>query len=215
MKQSARRIPDKKRRSSTRPRTRLDPAVRRDSIVAAAFKAVAEDGFEGLRTRDIADRAGINSATLHHYFPTKEDLIAAVARHLETRLRSERAAPVDHGRPGVLAAVDSQIQDLLLYHRERPDILAVYREFVARAPRDPMIRALVEALHAGWRAGIIDALKRGRDDGSLRSGLDLDATASIILSTAWGFVSQIFASPEELAAAARQLTEWMGAKGCD
>jgi AcrR family transcriptional regulator len=211
MRQSARRIPAKK--TPSRAWTRLDPAVRRASIVAAAFKSIAEAGFEGLRTRDIADRAGINSATLHHYFPTKRDLVIAVAQHLESRLRSERAQPADDGTLGILAALDRQVRDVLLYHLERPDILAVYREFVARAPRDPMIRALVEALHAGWRGGIMDALRRGIEDGSLRADLDPKTAAGIILSTIWGFVSQILASPEDLVSAARQLTSWMGATG--
>jgi hypothetical protein len=35
-----------------------------------------------LRTRDIAARAGVNIATLHYYFATKEDLIRAVVRML-------------------------------------------------------------------------------------------------------------------------------------
>ena len=68
---------------NVRTRIRLNPDVRRKLIVEAAFKAIADEGFEGLRTRDIADRVGINCATLHHYFPTKEDLIAGVADHLE------------------------------------------------------------------------------------------------------------------------------------
>ena len=109
----------------------------------------------------------------------------------------------------VLDPLDRQFQDVLFYHLERPDILAVYREFVARAPRDQAIGALVERLHAGWRAGILDALKRAKKDGLLRADLDLNAAAGLVLSVAWGFVSQIFASHSDLIAAARQLNSWM------
>ena len=190
----------------TKPtRTRLKPEHRRKLIVEAAFKTIARDGFEGLRTRDIAEQIGINSATLHHYFPTKEDLIAGVADHLETRLRSEKSPATHDHLPPTLATFDSQFKDVVFYHMEKPDILAVYREFVARAPRDPDIRALVERLHNGWRAGIVAALRRGQKDGSLRADINPDAAAGLVLSTAWGLVSNIFTSTDELDAAARQL----------
>ena len=52
---------------------------RRERLVAAAFERVAEIGFEGLRLRQVAEQAGIDHSTLHHYFATKQDLVAAVA----------------------------------------------------------------------------------------------------------------------------------------
>ncbi|MBI4046729.1 MAG: TetR family transcriptional regulator, partial [Devosia nanyangense] len=39
---------------------------RRRAIAMAARQLIIEKGFEGLRTRDIADRVGINIATLHY-----------------------------------------------------------------------------------------------------------------------------------------------------
>src|SRR5438132_1752465 len=53
-------------------------ADRRRALVAAAYRRIASDGFEGLRTRDVAADVGVNIATLHYYFPTKETLIRAV-----------------------------------------------------------------------------------------------------------------------------------------
>jgi AcrR family transcriptional regulator len=185
-------------------RVRLTAELRRQHIVEAAFKSIAEEGFEGLRTRDIAAAVGINSATLHHHFPTKDDLIAGVAAHLESRFRSEKTATRDD-----TPEFARQFEDVVLYHLQKPDMLAVYREFVARAPRDPAIAALVARLHAGWRESVTVALRRGRADGSLRADLDIDAAASIVLSTAWGLVSGILASPDDLATAASQLTSWM------
>src|SRR5579862_5526382 len=58
---------------------------RRQALVAAAFRRIATDGFEGLRTRDIAADVGVNIATLHYYFPTKEALIRGVIGHAMQR----------------------------------------------------------------------------------------------------------------------------------
>jgi AcrR family transcriptional regulator len=181
----------------------LKPDARRRLIVEAAFKAIAQEGFEGLRTRDIAASVGINSATLHHHFPTKQDLINGVAEHLERRLRTERAPLTPNDEPAALDPFGGQFEDLIFYHLETPDVLAVYREFVARAPRDAAIRARVGKLHSGWKASIVAALRQAR--GALRPDLDVEAAAGLVLSAAWGLVAQIFASADELQHAAEQL----------
>ena len=63
-------------------RVREQSDVRRPAIAAAARALIAERGFEGLRTRDIAERVGINVATLHYHVPTKEALIEIVAQSM-------------------------------------------------------------------------------------------------------------------------------------
>jgi AcrR family transcriptional regulator len=186
-------------------RTRLKPDERRRLIVEAAFKAVAQEGFEGLRTRDIAASAGINSATLHHYFETKQDLIEAVAEHLEQRLRTERAPLTRREASADVDPFARQFEDLIFYQSEAPELPAVYREFVARAPRDAAIRALVDKLHAQWKANIMAALAQAQAQSVLREDIDLDAAAGLVLSTAWGLIAQIFVSTTELRAAAGQL----------
>jgi hypothetical protein len=88
-------------------------------------------------------------------------------------------------------------------------MLAVYREFVGRAPRDSAIRRLVQRLHAGWQADIVEALKKGRNDGSFRADLDLEAAAGIILSTVWGLVAHIFSSRADFNAGFHELMKWL------
>lgn len=69
---------------------------RRQLLVQAAFDAIAEKGFEGLRLREVAARAGIDHSTLHHYFPTRQDLVAAVVEfatsHFWTAMPGDGAA---------------------------------------------------------------------------------------------------------------------------
>ncbi len=189
----------------TNVRIRLKPDKRRRLIVEAAFTAVASDGFEGLRTRDIAMSVGINSATLHHYFPTKEDLVTGIAELLEARLRTEKAPLPPQGAFKPLDPFGRQFEDLIFYHLQIPEILAVYREFVARAPRDPAIYALVSKLNTGWKQSIAAALSEARAQDILRADVDIDAAAGLVLCTAWGLVAQIFVSPKEVQAAAAQL----------
>ena len=67
-----------------RPRRVYRPAVeRRAEIIAAAQTEFIRANFSGARTKDIADAAGVNQATLFKHFPTKEALFEeAVMRPL-------------------------------------------------------------------------------------------------------------------------------------
>src|SRR6516225_5158255 len=80
--------------AAKKKQTRPGGDQRRDDLVRAAFACLAADGFEGLRTRSVADRAGVNIATLHYYFPTKEALIGGVADFLASRFILLHAPPV-------------------------------------------------------------------------------------------------------------------------
>ena len=168
--------------------TRLPADVRCREIVDTAFAFIAEHGFENLRTRDIASCVGINSATLHHHFPTKSDLISAVADKLAKGFRSEKSAPAKVGvsPPDALRA---QFQDARFYRQSRPEFLAVYREFVTRAPRDPQIAELVSELNGEWLVDVRAIIVAGTMEGFFRADLDPDAISALIVTTIWGSVS--------------------------
>ena len=45
------------------------------AIMRAAVEVIAEDGYEGASTRDMAARAGVSVAALYHHFPSKLGLL--------------------------------------------------------------------------------------------------------------------------------------------
>lgn len=169
-------------------RRRLPAVARRREIVAHAFAALAADGFEGLRLRDVAAAIGINSATLHHYFPTKQDLVEAVAEHLGAEFAAVRAPAVPEapGVPEALRRLRQEFADARYCLEARPDLLAAFRELALRATRDPAVAALVAPLHAAWRASVADALREGQHAGVFRSSLEPGAAAVAVVAALWG-----------------------------
>jgi AcrR family transcriptional regulator len=170
---------------------------RRRQIVDVALQLLAREGFEGLRTRDVAAAAKINTATLHHYFATKEDIVAAVAARLAERLQSERA-PVrrdEATEDEALLALRQQFADVAFYARRRPELVAVYRELAVRAARDRATRAFVEDLNAGWRRSIEAIVLRGRDAGTFRTDCDPVAVAEVVVAASWGFLTLLQLAP--------------------
>lgn len=91
-------------------RPRKLPAQRRsqqtfDAIVEAGTQLLPLLGYAGTTTNHIAERAGVNIASLYEYFPGKDAIVAQVAerlvRRVLERLASESAtilaAPEDQG----------------------------------------------------------------------------------------------------------------------
>lgn len=78
-------------------------ATTRERILGAALHVFSERGFDGARTRDIAELAGANLGLIKYYFDTKEALWkAAVARafdELQAEL-SDLVAPPPHAAAG-------------------------------------------------------------------------------------------------------------------
>lgn len=57
------------------------PEETRERILAAARDVIGRKGRRGATTREIADVAGVNEATLFRHFGTKEALLLACAKH--------------------------------------------------------------------------------------------------------------------------------------
>ncbi|MEU1273364.1 TetR family transcriptional regulator [Streptomyces sp. NPDC005799] len=62
------------RRRGRRPRT--ESADTRDRILAVAREEFSERGYDKTSVRGIAKAAGVDSALVHHYFGTKEQIFA-------------------------------------------------------------------------------------------------------------------------------------------
>jgi AcrR family transcriptional regulator len=174
-------------------RVRLPADERRRRVVDTAFDLLAERGFEGFRTRDVAEASGINNATLHHYFPTKEDLIGAVAERLAARLESEKAPALVAS--DALRELRQQFADVAYYARSRPQLIAVYRELVVRGYRDPETRALVQRLNDAWRTSVEQIVARGKAQAIFRADCEPAAAANAVVAACWGFVTLLDVAP--------------------
>ncbi|HKC18997.1 MAG TPA: TetR/AcrR family transcriptional regulator [Candidatus Dormibacteraeota bacterium] len=154
---------------------------RAQELVLAAYRQIAERGFEGLRTRDVARSAGVNIATLHYYFPTKEALIGAVLQHAMERFRTtlEPRGAADSQLRGYLRATRKLLRD-------EPELGAVMSELALRSVRDAGTRKILDEMYAQWFAAVRGLLRRAAREGNLRSDLDSESTAALIVATLHG-----------------------------
>jgi len=176
--------------------------------VLAAYRLLAERGFEGLRTRDVAAEVGVNIATLHYYFPTKEALIRAVLDHAMGRFRTTLEP---HGSPSdQLRNYLHGVQSLLL---EEPELGAVMAELALRSVRDERIRTILDEMYDLWHVTVRGLLRRAARDGGLLPEVDSDAVAALVVSTLTALTLPVMADPARGDRAVEQLETWLGVAG--
>ena len=154
--------------------------ARSAAVVQAAYALIVERGFEGLRTRDVAERVRMNSATLHYYFPTKEALIQGVVHYLMQELQTSRTTAEESA--GALERLRAEFADIRTRLKEAPDQLVVLTELAVRAWRDPAIAEILSYLDQGWHDHLVSILQAGIAEKTFRSDLDLEATANSMMS---------------------------------
>jgi AcrR family transcriptional regulator len=110
-----------------------DFTPRQRELLEAALRVMSAKGYDGSRTREIAETAGVSEATLFKNFPTKRDILMALMKpFLATVVRPSLMASV---KRVIEASADASLEDTL---RE------IFRDRVAliRA-RGPLITTLV------------------------------------------------------------------------
>jgi AcrR family transcriptional regulator len=144
-----------------------------EAILDATARILVEDGFARTTTNRVAERAGVSIGSLYQYFPSREALVAAVARRHSERLKATLQASLADGSANLQAAIERLLEAIIRAHQVAPELTAVLSGEV------PRLGAL------DWKAG---STRRGialarllidRHADEVRPGLDQDAAAFI------------------------------------
>ena len=177
---------------------------RRQALILAAYRAIAEKGFEGLRVREVAADVGMNGATLHHYFPTKEVLIQAVVEYVIARL--SHTSTNLNGTPA--EQLHAHLTRLYRLMQEEPALFVVLTEINLRAQRDPVLHYLVQQ-ETLWHERLVSILKAGVEQQNWSRDLDPITTASAIIALVEGASLWAVILPDRAEQALRQLDQWL------
>ena len=118
---------------------------RRYALVSAAADLLCEGGFDAVRHRAVARRAGLPLASTTYYFSSLDDLIAKAVEHVEQREAAQlqsRMATLSRRRRGAESTADVLV-DLLV--GEAPEqqmseqLISRYERYIACA-RQPGLR---------------------------------------------------------------------------
>ncbi|MBP2322074.1 DNA-binding transcriptional regulator YbjK [Kibdelosporangium banguiense] len=130
---------------------------RRQALVEAAAQLLAEGGFDAIRHRAVADRAGLPLASTTYYFDSLDELITAAAEYqgwTELGRGRRQLEAVEEEKPGFDQLVELVLDQLLGVEPESGDAEAVllrYERLVATGRRPylrPVMRAMAVELHS-------------------------------------------------------------------
>lgn len=148
--------------------------AKREAILDAALAVFGEVGLHGASLREIAGRVGVSHQSLMHYFPTKNELLMAVLRRRDERLRRHFADEGGMSIGELIALAEDNVR--------MPGVIELYNMASAEATND---EHPAHAYYAEFYERIIDStvryLRRAADRGLLREGWTPQMAARAIL----------------------------------
>ncbi|MCH9642715.1 MAG: TetR family transcriptional regulator [Actinomycetia bacterium] len=137
---------------------------RRYALVSAAADLLCEGGFDAVRHRAVAQRAGLPLASTTYYFSSLEDLIANAVEHVGTRESEElrnRVAALSRRRRGAESTADLLV-DLLV--GDSPEqvterLISRYERYIACA-RQPGLRGIERRLLQERTDAVVEVVGR-------------------------------------------------------
>ena len=162
----------------------------RDRLVHAALQLFQEKGYGSTSIADILKKAGANSGSLYHFFPTKQDLLTAV---LDTYLRGIRPMLLDPSWEGVDDPLERIFALLARYRQMLVDTECFYGCPIGNLALelhepDPAVRERLAANFSAWTGAIEECLAAAAE--RLLPDVDRKALAQFVLTTMEGGVMQ-------------------------
>ncbi len=177
----------------------------RERILEAACDLIASDGIDDVRIARVATRARASTALVHHYFSTREELLAEALTHSFETAGEERfaAAPeAADATAGLARAIEACLP--LPGAQERDWTLWV--ELWLRAVRDESMRPLAADLYGRYREWFAATIRVGLESGEFRSERDADELADLAVALVDGLgVRALIGDPAVDVARAREL----------
>lgn len=126
--------------------------ARRQQLLDAALDLFAEKGYENATIKDLAERCGVASGLVYHYFESKEDLLLAVFEKHGFAAEMERV---------LLPAFDRPASEMLpLVVQGYYDLLTERESFVRMIVREAMTNPTLEAKWTAMCATGVQTLAR-------------------------------------------------------
>ncbi len=162
----------------------------RDRIVEAAMDLFWSKGYNSTSIADILSRTQLNSGSLYHAFPGKQDILVAVLQAYRDGLYPMLVTPAWEG---VEDPVERIFALLAFYRRAIVETECAYGCPIGSIAlelheADPVVREVLAVNFTGWTQAIEACLADAAD--RLPDDLDRKALAELVLTTMEGGVMQ-------------------------
>lgn len=134
--------------------TRADPDERRQSLIEATARVLAEKGAAGVSVRAICAEAGVSPGLLRHYFSGVSEAIAETYRQTGLNIETALAKAVANAGPDPRARLLAYITASFRAPIADPQLLASYIALWSLSRSDPEVARVRTEVYRDFRAGL-------------------------------------------------------------
>jgi AcrR family transcriptional regulator len=167
-------------------KTRQTRAVRREQVVGTVLRIIADQGVSSLTTTLLAKEIGVTSGALFRHFATREEILGETVRHVAETIdgtfpddslpAAKRLGQLVKNRIGALTREPGL--GWFLHSDQAPLTL----------PDDAV--ALLQSCARRSRTFVLDALREGAADGSIRNDVDPEHLSVMVLGTVHALIGR-------------------------
>lgn len=166
----------------------------REWILEVAQNLFTQHGIEAVTLADVAKAARLTKATLYRYFSSKEEMAQEIFK-IVTRGWGERNQREVWALPGsgydyVVRFVTSHFNYLFQNSREARFVAEFNYKYAQAWPAELMNSLLAETL-SDERQRLLDSIRTGQQDGSLRADIDPEVLLATIFNFNSGMLSRV------------------------
>jgi TetR/AcrR family transcriptional repressor of nem operon len=173
------------------------PTVR-EQLLTQAQTFLMTRGYNGFSYRDLAERVGVKTSSIHYYFPAKEDLVLEAIRAYDAFI-GEGLAQIDESLPAPeKLARYSQGFGRIVEDGHRICLCGMLAADIETLPET--VREAVQRFFAYHEAWLTRVLTQGEAEGTLKLTSPPEATARALFAGFQGSVmaSRLFRAPSRL-----------------
>lgn len=153
----------------------------RQTIIDAAIACFALRGYAPTTNREIAERAGVTSSLLYHYFDSKAALFRAAVVSVNQRLLDVyRATVVDTPEAPSMRQLAIGIERAIELARQRPEVMRFAGLAEGEIQRHPELKIGRAEGADAFRTLFRDLLERARERGELDPSIDIAAGVRVL-----------------------------------
>jgi AcrR family transcriptional regulator len=165
-------------------------AARRQQILDAARVSFLRDGFHNTSMQDVIREAGLSVGAVYRYFPSKNDIIVALAEQVIGQVIAVIEELAEADPPPPLSTSMELAVDIVTTQTGPDGTLRLALQIWSEALRDPVLAAFVETVYRRIRVTLVRLAQAAQQHGDLPPDADPEAVGVVLFAMMPGYALQ-------------------------
>lgn len=165
---------------------------RRGEILAAAKRCFSRSGFHGTSMQEICAEAQMSPGSLYRYFPSKEAIIAGIAKQDRADVAEKFQAIIE--APDFFEALAHTARHYIV--EESDEEVCLQTEVKAESRRNPEVAKIYAGVEQEVKAGMLSLLRAGVARGVIPQSVDLEIAVTMLMALVDGLYWRRAVDPE-------------------